>query len=200
MLALSRVDGIPVYEDTTPEVLTSYSYERLLRDIPNQGRSAQGTAYSIALLVELLFRQRDEWGNGTGYNALDLYERRADPDVPEMSYRDAFELMLTDGYRIGPATYYAQGCFRIEGAEQLKRYIVAHGPALLALPVYDAASPTFWKGEGAPQSYHGICCIGYNGQGLELVNTFGAAWGDNGRTMLHWDDFAAIREIWGLSV
>lgn len=200
MLALSRLDGIPVYTATTPEVLTSYSYARLVRGIPDQGRSAQGTPYSIALLVELLFRLRGEWENGTGYNVLDLYERRGAPGAAAMSYREAFELMVTAGYRIGPATYYAQGYVRIAGVEQLKRYIVANGPVVVGLPVYKAASPVFWKGAGTPDGYHGICCVGYNAQGMELVNTRGPLWGNNGRTMLYWDDFAVIREIWGLIV
>ena len=200
MLELSTLGGATLYENAHTNVLTSYSYDRNVVRVLDQGDTDMCCVYSIAGLVELMLNMRGELGFGNTMNTIDLFSRRADHTVAGMSFREAFDLMIDTGYKVGSACLFARGYFRIPGAELLKRYIIAYGPVLMALPVYSPDSVDFWVPHGALRGYHGIMAVGYNAQGVELVNSYGSTWGRRGRAVLPWEDFSCVKELWGLLV
>lgn len=158
------------------------------------------SAYSIAYVVELAVRSGAATGRGHGMDVHRLYNARADKQTLGMSYKEAFEIILRDGMYVGPAHIFAKGYCRIPTPQQLRQYLIAHGPALLALPVYDLARTEFWEPTAALQGYHGIAAIGFNAQGVEVLNSYGAEWGVRGRATLSWGMYDQVREAWGLLI
>ncbi|MGI8825266.1 MAG: C1 family peptidase [Chloroflexota bacterium] len=78
--------------------------------------------------------------------------------------------------------------------------IHAGRPAAIAIPVTDAYYNN-WNDSSLPvisgQSgnfwfWHSMAIVGYTPQGVEILNSWGPSWGDNGRAILTWDFIASV--------
>ena len=70
-----------------------------------------------------------------------------------------------------------------------------NGPCVMALPVYDTTSDSFWRGSRL-EGGHAIACVGYNEDGFILLNSWGTQWGDYGKCILPYSDINKILECW----
>ena len=187
MLVLSNHNGVPEYRDTGRGVLTSYSHARFLPRLAALGTPAYGPCAALAFFVDLRLRIQGLPLRGAGVDAAALYDSRLGAESPGMSFLEAFEVMATTGFRVGPATYYAGGCVRLRGARSLRAYIMTEGPALVTL-----------RAAGRAKRYEAAVDVGYTAEGLELVGLPGGVLGPTGRGVLPWGNFRKIIEIWAL--
>ncbi len=77
------------------------------------------------------------------------------------------------------------------------KYEVSHGrPLAVAMPIYDSmynhwqTSSWITGQSGSFMFWHSMTVIGYNPYGVELQNSWGAQWGDNGHSMITWGALA----------
>ena len=80
-----------------------------------------------------------------------------------------------------------EGGMEVFSMEHIKLALL-RGDVLLTLPVYSGGLPSqFWATEGEHEGQHAILCIGYKNGLFTLLNSWGSAWGSNGRAWL-WED------------
>lgn len=80
-----------------------------------------------------------------------------------------------------------EGGMEVFSMEHIKLALL-RGDVLLTLPVYSGGLPSqFWATEGDYEGQHAILCIGYKNGLFTLLNSYGPAWGSNGRCWL-WED------------
>jgi hypothetical protein len=85
----------------------------------------------------------------------------------------------------------------IRNACDLKTALVMNGPCVGALPVY-SDRPEFWNrlpGDGF-YGYHAISIVGYNVEGFVIRNSWGPSFGTNGYTILKYEEFNKLLEVW----
>lgn len=123
-----------------------------------------------------------------------FFKKRADKWTDGMSPREAFQIAqefeLASSYAI----------LRTETSTRVS--IVANGPALIGLPVYNFGE-TFWKpsSEGSTlQGYHAVTLVGYDNETrtFTLRNSWGIGWGTQGYTQFPYEDYNIITEAWTL--
>ncbi len=85
----------------------------------------------------------------------------------------------------------------VKSAMSLKTALVMNGPCVGALPVY-SARPEFWNkrpGDGF-YGYHAIAIVGYNEDGFIIRNSWGQGFGNNGYTVIKYEEFNKLIEVW----
>jgi C1A family cysteine protease len=86
---------------------------------------------------------------------------------------------------------------RVKTIDGLKRAIIELGPCYIGLPMYNL-SEKFWDkscGE-IMRTGHAACAYGFNKKGFKLINSWGAEWAKNGKTIFPYEDFDIHWEIW----
>lgn len=119
------------------------------------------------------------------------FNRRRNKTVDGMSPREAFEIAQDNEL----ARAYA--ILRTEKATKVS--IVANGPALVGLPVYNFGT-SFWVPSGNLQGYHAVTLVGFDNEreAFILRNSWGVEWGDQGYTCFPYKDYDSIIEAWTL--
>lgn len=150
-------------------------------------QGSHGSCVSCAAMEMLHFKEMQK-GMSENKN-IDFewcYDRRADKTVEGMTPREAFDL-LRHANKIDTFA-------RIGSLDILKQTIVAHGPALIALPVksYDT---DFWSGSDF-YGGHAVAVVGYNETGLIIKNSWGWSYGTQGQACLPYAQFDKIYEAW----
>ena len=85
----------------------------------------------------------------------------------------------------------------IRNLSALKVALLMNGPCLGALPVY-SDRPEFWNkmnGDGF-YGYHAISIVGYNEDGFIIRNSWGTSFGNRGYTVLKYEDYPKMLEVW----
>lgn len=196
-ILLSEFDGSEVLHESrlaSSLELTSYSYRSSMSAVRDQGRSSMCSCYSIAYVVEYFHR-----ACGAKHPVFDmdyLYSHRA--SGIGMSFKDAISVMRDVGYRLSGHLFSIHDGVLITSRALLCDFLVSGGPVLMALPVYDSWDGSrFWCGDRL-LGYHGVACVGFNPDGVEFINSWGADWGDRGYGFISWGDFGKVVELWGL--
>lgn len=88
---------------------------------------------------------------------------------------------------------------QIGSMDELKRALFAHGPCVIAFPVYNH-STTFWRKGDATETLggHAVAIVGYDDDrgAFLLRNSWGLLWGTLGYTWYPYTDWGAHWEIW----
>lgn len=170
----------------------SYSYREFMSDVKDQGNTMQCAAYSVAQVVE--WHHRTMGVRRPKFDILDLYGRRSEAEG--MSFKEVVSL-LKDRYTLNGESHRI-----VEGvmvtSEFLFRSFLLSAPLVLGLPVRDnrATTERFWRGDGS-YGLHAVTCTGFNSEGLEILNSWGSAYGDGGYGLLPWSDLNQVTEAWG---
>lgn len=169
-----------------PQVKVSTKYTIAdVADVFDQG--SHGSCVSCAAMEMLQFR--DLQHGMPKQSKIDFewcYDRRADKSVEGMTPREAFDLLRHDN----KIDVFA----RIGSLEILKQCVVAHGPALIALPV-KSFETDFWSGSEF-HGGHAVAVIGFDESGLIIKNSWGWSYGSNGRALLPYEQFRNVYEAW----
>lgn len=121
-----------------------------------------------------------------------FYKHRGDKRVDGMSPRNAFDIAQANSLVISYAM--------VKNILAIKVAILANGPVLIALPVYQFGSDFWRKREPGdkPEGYHAVTLVGYNDRTEEFIlrNSWGVTWGLNGYTYFPYTEQSSILEAW----
>lgn len=195
------IDNMKDYKSL--DIPDSYSYEKFLSRAKDQGSNPTCVPYAISTIIEWKNNM-----NGIKNNDLSidwLFSQRENKDIDGMSIKEALNILKNIGY---VTTKDYKKTNNINGEKInfygklvsyifMKKSLIANGPFIVALPVYNLDSVDFWNGSSF-QGGHALVCIGYNNEGLILRNSWGCSWGNNGNTVLLYNDCDKIIEAWAI--
>lgn len=196
-LILSTLDGTEsVYSAGAVSCndCSAYSYRDVMSSVKDQGSTSRCVAFSVAQVVEWFYRTCGV--SRPVFDIDDFYGRRS--GVDGMSFKEAVLLLRGDGFRLnGRAESVVDGVM-ITSRRSMCEFVLGNGPVLLGLPVFDDSGVTsFWRG-GSFKGYHAVVGVGYDSDGVELLNSWGGSYGDGGYAVLPWGEFNLVKECWGL--
>lgn len=199
-LELSTLTGKePVYSAQIQQrTLQNYSFEKYIKTVKDQGQTSMCVPFSISQIVEWYWRtsgmknpQMDKSG---------FYAQRAIKNSNGMSFKEALELMMNKGYVLDKIhTEHIYGYCRIPSKLLMQDYLVAYAPFLLGVPVYDSTTTEFWKPSGTMEGFHAVVAVGFNDEGLRILNSWGTSYGEGGFANFPWKDLDLIKEAWGIT-
>lgn len=199
-LELSTLTGKePVYSAQIQQrTLQNYSFEKYIKTVKDQGQTSMCVPFSISQIVEWYWRtsgmknpQMDKSG---------FYAQRAIKSSNGMSFKEALELMMNKGYVLDKIhTERIYGYCRIPSKLLMQDYLVAYAPFLLGVPVYDSTTTEFWKPSGTMEGYHAVVAVGFDDEGLRILNSWGTSYGEGGFANFPRKDLDLIKEAWGIT-
>ncbi len=197
--APSKMDGTEhVFGSGTEQttVPKSYSYRKYLPGVLNQGRESICVPCSISAFLN--WRENLSTGSKKD-NRIDYHEiyniRTNGGDG--MTFKEAFHYLRHHGVSSRAGNLKIKEYALIRNAIDLRTAIVMNGPCVGALPVY-SDRPEFWDRWPGDSfyGYHAISIVGYNVEGFVIRNSWGTSFGSNGYTVLKYEDFNKLLEVW----
>lgn len=175
----------------------AYTYEPYMSPILNQGNESTCVPCSISAHLN--------WNHNitvktnkvdNGINIKEIYNIRADKNAEGMTIKEALHYLYKHGVstKIGPMKIRKYALLKSELS--LKQAILMNGPCLAALRVYNFGYEFWDKNLGEYQGVHCISIIGWNKNGFIIRNSWGASWGNKGYTLIPYEDFSQILEMW----
>lgn len=116
---------------------------------------------------------------------MDIYKEKG--TSKGMSPRDAFEYMKSHKF----IRTYA----KINDIDTLKKSLIANGPAIMALPVYDSSRNDFWNGSKL-EGGHAVAIVGYDKDSFIIKNSWGSIYGKYGYYEFPFSDWRKVMELW----
>jgi hypothetical protein len=187
-------------------------YSPNMPPVRNQGSQGSCAAMAAAALKEWEERKDVAY---TGYMSPQfIYNIRPNAPGDGMYTRDLMKILNksgvpfeedfpygtmslpSDAVRAKALNYVVKSYALVETVEGLKAALVANGPCLIALPVYNYGL-RMWNQE-AGQNYigHAMAIIGYSDAGFIIRNSWGAGWGIFGYTLFPYSDWGMHWETW----
>ena len=197
--APSKMDGTEhVFGNGTEQttIPKSYSYRKYLPGVLNQGRESICVPCSISAFLN--WRENLSTGSKKD-NRIDYHEiyniRTNGGDG--MTFKEAFHYLRHHGVSSRVGNLKIKEYALIRNAIDLRTAIVMNGPCVGALPVY-SDRPEFWDRWPGDSfyGYHAISIVGYNAEGFVIRNSWGTSFGSNGYTVLKYEDFNKLLEVW----
>lgn len=200
----------------SPRLPASYSLDRYVVRIHNQGLTNSCVGQTLSTLEEITWAERTPRGHphyrfapGFIYNQVNAGQDNG------TTYDAAFAVLLAQGdarlkYWHAPDTaWWVQPTRSQQLAARPYRYArwnsisladrttieyeIAHGrPLALALPIHETLYRHFYDASvvradpGPLYFWHSITVIAYSPTGIEFLNSWGPGYGKNGRTWLSW--------------
>ena len=197
--APSKMDGTEhVFGNGTEQttVPKSYSYRKYLPGVLNQGRESICVPCSISAFLN--WRENLSTGSKKD-NRIDYHEiyniRTNGGDG--MTFKEAFHYLRHHGVSSKAGNLKIKEYALIRNAIDLRTALVMNGPCVGALPVYSDRQEFWnrWPGDSF-YGYHAISIVGYNVEGFVIRNSWGTSFGSNGYTVLKYEDFNKLLEVW----
>ena len=197
--APSKMDGTEhVFGNGTQQttVPKSYSYRKYLPGVLNQGRESICVPCSISAFLN--WRENLSTGSKKD-NRIDyheIYDIRTN-DGDGMTFKEAFHYLRHHGVSSKAGNLKIKEYALIRNAIDLRTALVMNGPCVGALPVYSDRQEFWnrWPGDSF-YGYHAISIVGYNVEGFVIRNSWGTSFGSNGYTVLKYEDFNKLLEVW----
>lgn len=173
-----------------------YSYKNFLPQVINQGRLSICVPCSVSAYLNWKENTKNGSNNDNSVALFDIYKSRKNKGEG-MTYKDAFRYLRHEGVESAAGKMMIETYGKVNNLKDLKFAIIANGPCFGALPVY-SDDCDFWKQKSGQkfQGYHAISIIGYNEEGFIIRNSWGTTFCDNGNTIIKYDDFKLLLEIW----
>ena len=183
--------GTPV--QSVPE---AYSYEKFLPPVLNQGQESICVPCSVSAYLN--WRENLSTGskNDNKIDYYELYGARKDK-VDGMTYKEAFHYLRHHGVTSNAGVLKIREYALVRSSLQLKLALVINGPCFGALPVYSDRDDFWNKYPGDDfYGYHAVSIVGYGKDGFIIRNSWGSSFAQNGYTLLKYEDFPKLLEIW----
>jgi C1A family cysteine protease len=174
---------------------TEYDFTEYLNiNCKDQGGDPVCVPYSIALSLETrktLEGIRDFW-----IDTNDIFSHGGTDEG--MMIRDALSYMKKTGYKTKDSnsrekiSYYG----KLNSHYAIRQSVYINGPCIMGLPVHNLDKDDFWNGD---EFYggHAIACVGWDKEGLILMNSWGNEFGYEGKCTLPYEDCSStILECW----
>lgn len=174
----------------------TYSYKRFLPGVLNQGSESICVPCSVSAYLN--WRENLQTGSKKD-NRIDyheIYDIRTN-NGEGMTFKEAFHYLRHHGVSSKCGNLKINEYAMVKNLLLLKMALVMNGPCVGALPVYNDRSE-FWDkspGDGF-YGYHAISIVGYNEDGFIIRNSWGSGFANNGYTMIRYEDFNKLLEIW----
>jgi hypothetical protein len=174
----------------------SYSYRKFLPGVLDQG--AESICVPCSVSAYLNWHENLETGSkkDNKINYHEIYDIRTN-DGDGMTFKEAFHYLRHHGVSSKAGNLQINEYALIRSAEALKSALVMNGPCVGALPVFNF-SPEFWNKMPGDNfyGYHAISFVGYNEDGFIIRNSWGTDFGNNGHTVIKYEDFNKLLEVW----
>ena len=197
----SKMDGTEIKFEKIKdfEIPDEYSYVKYLPPVLNQGNKPICVPCSLSAYINWVINT--DTGNNKVDNEVDLQEIFASSTIDSedgMTFKDGLKFLKHEGVTTKEGVETIDRYATIGSIITLKQALILNGPCVGALPVYDSNAWEFWK-KGAGLSLlggHAIAIVGYNYEGFIIRNSWGRTYGDNGYSVIPYDDFGKFMEIW----
>lgn len=114
-----------------------------------------------------------------------------------MTCKDAFKYLINTGVKYKDGITKISKYYKVSTLIALKHAIVANGPCVAILPVYNL-NTNFWEESSNFLGYHAISIVGYDENGFIIRNSWGSSYGENGYSYITNKDMNKSVEIWTL--
>lgn len=183
-------------DSTIPD---SINYINYLPKVVDQGEEQICVPCSISAYINWIINVEtgnNEYDNEVDY--LDIFSKRTNKSNDGMSFKDALHYLKHNDAIIKSGNKRVVNRYaKIGSIKALKQAIVANGPCVGGLPVYNSNIETFWdKHKGSFEGGHAIAIVGYNKNGFIIRNSWGRHYGQNGYSILPYEDFDKFYELW----
>lgn len=196
----SKMDGTEVKFKKIKdfEIPEECSYKRYLPSVIDQGNKPICVPCSLSAYIN--WEINVDNGDEKEDNKVDLNEIFASSSVDNkdgMSFKDALKFLKHTGVSTKDGVETIDRYATIGSIICLKQAIILNGPCVAGLPVYDSRRTEFWESSyGTFEGGHAIAIVGYNKDGFIIRNSWGRNYGNNGYSVLPYDDFDKFMEIW----
>ena len=204
----SKLDGTEIILDdvfNNMDIPKEYSYVIHLPNVYDQGNTFTCVPHAISAFVD--------WYNGINGINMDIsidwiYNCRENKDSEGMSMKEALKYIRKVGYISeqdyknikkgkSPELNQINMYGILKNINSMQRSLIANGPFIIALPVYDSERNDFWNGNNF-EGGHAVACVGYDEYGLIIRNSWGSNWGRNGYCTLPYSELHKMYEAWAL--
>lgn len=198
----SKMDGSefkfePKGKVELPEVIC---YKDYLPSVLDQGRRPICVPCSISAFVNWQINLEDgKNGRDNGVDYEDIFKHRTTESEDGMSFKDALHYLNHNCVKLNDGCKDIINRYANIGSDvYLKKALVINGPCVGGLPVYDDNSVDFWNawGDSSVKGYHAVSIVGYNKEGFILRNSWGKRYGDDGYSVIPYDEFDKFTELW----
>ena len=180
------------------EIPTEYSYKKYLPSVIDQGNKPICVPCSLSAYINWVINT--DTGENKVDNEVDLQEIFRSSSVKSsegMTFKDGLKFLKHEGVSTKEGVETIDRYATIGSIICLKQALILNGPCVGALPVYDSRVTEFWDSAyGDYQGGHAVAIVGYNEDGFIIRNSWGRSYGDNGYSIIPYDDFNKFMEIW----
>ena len=194
----------------------TFSMRDLMKRVRNQGDIGSCVAMSAAAMKE--YHEYVDIGESRHMSPMFVYNTRRNYPAPGMFLRDAMKILqkrgiclekecpysqqnpsgISEAARISALNYRIKSYARIHTVLELKNSLRENGPSLICFPVYRQFGKIWEKSgtSGICNGYHCMTVVGWNKDGFEIRNSWGAIWDFDGHITYPYDDWGVHTEIW----
>jgi len=180
------------------EIPIEYSYKKYLPSVIDQGNKPICVPCSLSAYINWVINT--DTGENKVDNEVDLQEIFDSSSVKSsegMTFKDGLKFLKHEGVSTKEGVETIDRYATIGSMICLKQALILNGPCVGALPVYDSRVTEFWDSAyGDYEGGHAVAIVGYNEDGFIIRNSWGRSYGDNGYSIIPYDDFNKFMEIW----
>lgn len=180
------------------EIPIEYSYKKYLPSVIDQGNKPICVPCSLSAYINWVINT--DTGENKVDNEVDLQEIFDSSSVKSsegMTFKDGLKFLKHEGVSTKEGVETIDRYATIGSMICLKQALILNGPCVGALPVYDSRVTEFWDSAyGDYEGGHAVAIVGYNEDGFIIRNSWGMSYGDNGYSIIPYDDFNKFMEIW----
>jgi hypothetical protein len=173
----------------------TYSYKENMSPVLDQGFEQICVPCTVSSYLNWKENLKDGSTKDNKIKLKEIYKSRENRG-DGMTFKDALKFLHKTGVNSDAGLLKINSYGRVMSSIMLKAAIVMNGPCFGALPVYSDYCD-FWvnKGQGL-QGYHAIAILGYNEHGFIIRNSWGKSFCEDGYTVIPYDEFNKLIEIW----
>jgi hypothetical protein len=194
----SEIDGSEIIFSLQKETGLPESYHCLtnLPDVINQGRLSICVPCSLSAYLNWKNNIKSGSKTDNGVALDEIYNSR--PNKGEgMTFKDALKFLRKTGVHTKNGTQKILMYAMVKDITSLKKALMMNGPCIGALPVYSGDCDFWAKKPGYDlDGYHAISIVGFNKDGFIIRNSWGKEFCDNGYTIIDYNSFNTLLEVW----
>ena len=178
---------------TLPEV---YSYKENMCPVLDQGSAQICVPCTVSSYLNWKENLKDGSNKDNNIKLYEIYKSRTNRG-DGMTFKDALKFLNKEGVNSDAGLLKIKSYGRVMNPIILKAAIVINGPCFGALPVYSDKCD-FWNNNFNDSflGYHAIAIVGYNEEGFIIRNSWGKSICEKGYTVIPYDDYDKILELW----
>lgn len=181
--------------------------------VRNQGSDGACVAFTASCMKEV--QEKRDIGFNEYMSPQFIYNHRINRSTEGMYPRDLMRILTNIGSipeKMMPYQQYTKvttemlqyasnhkikGYAAITTIDGLKTSLVANGPALLGIPIYNYGAH-MWKqfNNESLKGGHAVAVVGWNNEGFIIRNSWGSSWNGNGHTVFPYEHWGMQWEIW----